>query len=145
MKIDDLFQKRRFGPRNVLDRLAGHGIGKKADEIACMTGLEGEADFAVGFEAANPGTVPGPRVDHDEGPARRINLDPWRRHDPHQNLIDRPRQLSTIHDQFRVVIENVWNRLFQLCVILRAPLPHDIPKQDATLAGVDQIFGGESP
>jgi len=29
MKIDDLFQKRRFGARNVLDRLASMGSGSK--------------------------------------------------------------------------------------------------------------------
>ena len=63
-------------------RLARHRVGQEADEIAGMAGLERDADLAVGLEAADPGPVPGARIDDDEGPARRIDLDALRRDDP---------------------------------------------------------------
>ena len=44
----------------------GIGIGQEADEIARMPGFEGDADFAVGLEAADAGTMPGARVDDHE-------------------------------------------------------------------------------
>ena len=74
MQRDDLFEKYRLGAGDVLDRLAGHGIGQEADEIARVTGLECDADFAVGLEPADAGAVPGARIDDDERPARRVDL-----------------------------------------------------------------------
>src|SRR5262249_39015952 len=53
MQRGALFEKARLGARDVLDRLAGNGMGKEADEIAGMSGLEGHAVFAVRFEAAD--------------------------------------------------------------------------------------------
>ncbi len=58
-----------------LDGLARHRLRQEADEIAGMAGLERDADLAVGLEAADAGAVPGARVDDDEWPARRIELD----------------------------------------------------------------------
>ena len=51
-----------------------HRIGQESDEIARMPGLERDADFAVGLEAADAGTMSGARVDDDERPARWIDL-----------------------------------------------------------------------
>ena len=69
------------------------------------------ADLAVGLEAADAGTVSGARIDHDERPARRIDLDAGRRHDPRQAVIDRPFQRAAIDDQLDLVVENVRRRL----------------------------------
>ena len=71
MQRDDLFEEDRLGAGDVLDGLARHRIGQEADEITGMSGLERDADFAVGLEAADAGTVPGARIDDDERPARR--------------------------------------------------------------------------
>ncbi len=82
MQRDDLLEEDRLGARDVLDGLARHRIGQEADEIAGMAGLERDADLAVGLEAADAGTMPGARVDDDERPPRRIDLDARRRNDP---------------------------------------------------------------
>ena len=68
MQRDDLLQEHRFGARDVLDGLARHRIGQEADEIAGMAGLEGDADLAVGLEAADARAVPRARIDDDERP-----------------------------------------------------------------------------
>ena len=85
MQRDHLFEELRFGARDVLDRLAGHRIGQEADEIAGVSRLESDADFAVGLETANSWTVAGPRIDDDEGSLRRIDLDPFGRDDLDQS------------------------------------------------------------
>ena len=68
MQGNDLLEEYRFGARDVFDGLAGHRLGKKADEITGMAGFECDADFAVGLEPADAGTVPGARIDDDEWP-----------------------------------------------------------------------------
>ena len=72
---DDLFKEHCFGVRNVLDRLARHGIGQEADEITGMPGLERDADLAIRLEPADPGAVPSSRINDNERPAQRIDLD----------------------------------------------------------------------
>ena len=89
-KRNDFFQKDRLRMRDIAERLARHRIRKEADEIAGMPGLEGNADLAVGLEAADAGAMPGARIDDDEGPAERIDLDPCRRNDPHERIVHRP-------------------------------------------------------
>ena len=44
----------------------GTGSGKKADEVAGVPCLEGDADLALWFEAANAGPMSGARIDNDE-------------------------------------------------------------------------------
>ena len=72
MQRDHLFEEYRLGVRDVFDRLTGHRIGQEADEIAGMTGLERDADFAVGLEPADAGAVAGTRIDDDE--RRRVGM-----------------------------------------------------------------------
>ena len=74
-KRDDLFEEDRLRARDVADGLARHGVGQEADEIAGMPRLERHADLAVGLEAADARAMPGARVDDDERPPRRIELD----------------------------------------------------------------------
>ncbi len=57
-----------------LDGLARHRLGQEADEIAGMPRLHRDADLAVGLEAADAGSMPGPWVDDDERPARRVDF-----------------------------------------------------------------------
>ena len=58
-----------LGSRDVLDRLPRHGFGQEADEVAGMPRLEGDADLAVGLEAADARPVSGARIDDDKGTA----------------------------------------------------------------------------
>ena len=90
MQRDDLLQEDRLGPRDVLDRLARHRLGEEADEIAGMSGLEGNADLAVGLEAADARPMSGARIDDDEGAAGRVDFDALRRDNADESVVDRP-------------------------------------------------------
>ena len=114
MQRDDLLKEYRFGTRDVLDRLAGHRLGKESDEVAGMAGLEGDADFAVGLEAADARAVSRARIDDDEGAARLVYLGARRRDDPGQCVVDRPCELAAINDQFDLVFQHV-RRGIALC------------------------------
>src|SRR5262249_41310965 len=98
MQGRDLLEKNRLRPCDVLDRLTGNRIGQETDEIAGVTGLECDADFAVGLEAADAGTVPRARVDDDEGPARRIEFDAGRRDDAHESIVHRALERPAVDD-----------------------------------------------
>ena len=67
---------------DVLDRLAGHRLGQEADEVAGVAGAHGDADLAVGLEAADARPVAGARVDDDERPLALIDGDAGGRDDP---------------------------------------------------------------
>ena len=71
--LDDLLDKPRFCLADILDRLAGHRVGQKADEIAGMAGCERDADFAVVLHAADAGTMAGARVEDDERTLALVN------------------------------------------------------------------------
>ena len=75
MQGDDLFEEHGFGAGDVLDGLPRHRVGQEADEVAGVPGLEGDADLAVGLEAADARSVSGARIDHHERPQLRIDLD----------------------------------------------------------------------
>src|SRR5262245_5135527 len=138
----DLLEKNRLRARDILNGLAGHGIREEADEIAGMPCLERHADFAVGLEPANPGAMPGARVDDDERPARGVEFDSRGRNHSHETVVDRPIKRFATEDQLHVVVEYVWNRLGEVFAILIAALAHDIPEQHAALRGIDHIFHG---
>ena len=141
---NDLFEEDRFSVGNVLDGLARHGIRQEADEVAGMSGLEGDADLAVGLEAADPRAMPGSRVDHDERPAQRIDLNACGRNDPHQAIIDRAFQRTAVNDQLYLVFENMRRSLGEMLAILIAALAHHVPEQHGPLRRIDHVFHGGS-
>ena len=98
MQSDDLVDENRFGPCNVPDRLAGHWVGQEANEIAGMAGLHCNADFAVGFKAADSGSVPRAGIDHDEWTALQIDFHSSRRNDTHESIIHRPLEVPSVDD-----------------------------------------------
>ena len=126
-----LFEEDRLGASDVLDRLTGHRLGQKADEVAGMAGFECNADLAVGLEAADAGTVAGSRIDDDEWPQLRIDLDAVGRNDAHKGIIYRPIELAAVHDQFDLVVEHVRRGFGHVLAILIAALTHT--SQNSTL------------
>jgi hypothetical protein len=141
---NDLFEKHPFGARNILDGLARHRIGEKADEITGMAGLERHPDLAVGLEAADPRAMPGSRIDHDERPAQGIDVNACRRNDPHEAIIDRPLQRAAVDDQLYLVLEHMRRSLGEMLAILITALAHDIPEQHGPLRRIDHVFHGGS-
>src|SRR5262245_2713188 len=107
-----------------------------------MPGLECNADFAVGLEAADAGAVAGARVDDDERPARGVEFDSRGRNHSHETVVDRPIKRLATEDQLDVVVEYVWNCLGEVFAILIAALAHDVPEQHAALRGIDHILHG---
>src|SRR4029077_11227570 len=99
---------------DVLDGWARHGIRKEADEIAGMTGLEGDADLAVGLEAADAGAVPGARIDDHAWPALGINFGTLRRPHPDQAVVPRTVEGAAVEHQFDVVFEDMRSGLGQM-------------------------------
>jgi hypothetical protein len=144
MQGGDFLEKTRLGACDVLDRLAGNGIGEEADEIAGVTGFECDADFAVGLESPNPRAVPGARVDDDERPSRRVDLGARRRNDPHEPVVDGSIKRLAAEDQLHFVVEHIWHGLGQVFAILIAALAHDVPEQNAALRGIDHVLHGRS-
>ena len=140
MQIDDLFEEHRFGTGDILDGLARHGIRKEPDEITGMAGVECHADLAVGLESADARAMSGARVDDDERPARRIELDAGRWNDPDERVIDRPIERAAIDKELHLVVEHMRGGLSQMLAVLVAAPAHDVPEQHAALRRVDHVF-----
>ncbi len=142
MERNDFFKEDCFGARNVLNGLTRHRFGQKADEIAGMSGLERDADFAVGLESADARAVTCARINHDERPPLWIYFDPLRRHDPREDIVHWPFELPAVHHEFHLVIEHVRSGLGQLFSIRVTALTHHIPEQDGSLCRVDHVIEG---
>ena len=67
-----LLEEDRFRAADVFDRLAGHRVGQKADKVAGMACLHGDANFAVRLEAADARTMPGAGIDDHKRPGLRV-------------------------------------------------------------------------
>ena len=111
VQLDDPLEERRLGVHDVFDRLAGHGFGQEADEVAGMAGLERDADFTVCLEAADARPVSGTRVDDDKRPLPRVDFDVRRRRDAHERVVHRSRQFAAIGNERAFELEHVRRRL----------------------------------
>ena len=109
-----------------------------------MAGLECDADFAVGLEAADARAVPGARIHDDEWPQLWIDFGSLRRNDAHKSIVHRPVERASVDDQLGLVVEHVWRGLGQVFAILVSALTHDIPKQYVALRRIDHILHGGS-
>src|SRR4029077_4794162 len=96
---DHTLEKRRLRMCDVLDGLPWHWLGKEANEITGMARLEGNADLAIRFEAADAGPGTGARVDNDERALARIDLCAFGRNDADERIVDGPHQLASVHDE----------------------------------------------
>ena len=142
MAADDLLDEQGLGARDALDGLSRHRFRQEADEIAGMTRLHRDADFAVRLEAADSRTVPGARIDHDERPPLEIDFDTLGRNDAHQRIVDRLVQLAAVDDQFGGILQDMRRRLGDVFAILVAALAHDVQEQHAALSRIDHVFDG---
>ncbi|MNZ91863.1 hypothetical protein D3C78_1108620 [compost metagenome] len=83
--------------------------------------------------------MPGARVEDQVGAPRRVHLDPGRRHDAQQRVVDRPLEGAPV--QLRLVVEMQQRRLplLQVLQIVVAALAQGIPEQHRALAEVHAI------
>ena len=144
MAADDFLDEHRFGARDAFDRLSWHRLGQEADEIAGMTRLHCDADFAVRLEPADSRTMPGARIDHDERSPIEINFDVFGRNDAHQRIIDRFIQLAAVNDQFGGILQDMRRRLRDVFPILIAASTQDVQEQNAALARIHHVLYGRS-
>jgi hypothetical protein len=95
---------------HILDRLTGHRVRQKADEIARMACGERDSNLAVVLHAADPGAMPGAWVKDNERPLARADRGAFGRNDPHQTIIHRPRQRAPIEHQLGIKAQDVRRR-----------------------------------
>ena len=145
MEFDHALEKRRFGSRDVFDRLARNRLRPKADEVTRMARTQGDADLAVRFEAADARSMSRARVNDNEGPLFGINLDALRRHDPDQSIIGRARQRTAVHYEFIREVEDVRCQALFLLAVLVPPLPQDVPEENRALGEIDRVLHGVGP
>ena len=138
------FEENGFHPHDVLDRLVGHGIGCKTDEIGRMSGTHGDAEFTVGLETADARPVTRAGIDDNEWPFRLIDLDSFGCPDSGQKVVSRLVERAAIEDQIDIELEHVRYRHLLLRVIVVAALAHHIPEQDSALHRVDHVLAKRS-
>ena len=136
---DHMLQECRFCARNVLDCLACHGIGEEADEIAGMTGLDRDADLAVGLEPANTRAVAGPRIDDDERPLPLIEVEVARWHNTRQDIVHWACELAPVHDELNLEFQDVRGGLCRMCRVALTTLRHHIEEESRALKGIRPI------
>src|SRR5262249_7380220 len=85
----------------------GTGSGEDPVELAGWPCFDAHADCAAALEPANPGAMPGARVDDDERPARGVEFDSRGRNHSHETVVDRPIKRFATEDQLHVVVEYV--------------------------------------
>ncbi len=140
MTATDFANESRLGAHHIGDGLTGLGLGPEGHEIDRVTTAQGDADLAVGLEAANAGAVAGARVDDHVGPFPVQNLDTLRRNDFEQHVIDRRREIAPVHHRLVVVNEHRRRaRRFMRDVVIAA-LAQNIERQDGAFDGVTGVF-----
>ena len=140
MSLGDLLEEDRLGAADVVDRLPRDRLRQEADEIDRVAGAQRHADFALGLHAADSGTVPGARVDDDDGRLRRIDRHVRRRDDAHQEVIDRPLQRPAVEHDLGGEAQHVRRLLGRLRSLDVAPLVERLEKQHAALPGVGPVL-----
>ena len=129
-----------LGAADILDGLARHRFGQEADEIAGMARLQGDADFAVMFHAANARTMARARIKDDEGAFFRVDHHALGRGDADQQVIHRAGEIAAIADQFGLEAQDIGGKAVDAVLIIIAALAQDIEEKHRTLHGVLHIF-----
>jgi len=145
MHRDDLLEECRLGMHDVFDGLARHRLGREADEVGGVAGLHRHAQLAVGLEATDAGPVPGARIDHHERTLERIDRHPGGRIDAGQKVVDGLVERAGVQHELGVELQNVWDILRLLRVVLVAALSHHVPEQHGALHRVGHVLAERTP
>ena len=78
----------------------------------------------------------GARIEHDERPFAPVGLNPGRRHDPDQHIVDRPLQRPAVDDQVGLEAEDVRRFAGGLPLIDVAALAQGVGDQQTALSRV---------
>ena len=141
MQLADLAHEGRFGAHDVLDGLAGNGIGQKANEVAGMACLQSSTDLAVGFETADARAMARAGIDHHERPLLGIGRRVGWRQDAYEAIVDRLRKVQPGHDDLGGEVEYVRRLLLQMLQVLVAALAANVGIQNGPLPGIHCILG----
>ena len=139
-RFGDLLEEDRLGAADVLDRLPRNRLRQEADEIDRVAGAQRHADFAVGLHAADPGTVPGARIDDDDRRLRRIDRHVRRRDDAHQRVVDRPLQRPAVEHDFGGKLSTCGASLAACATLDVAAFVERLEKQHAPLPRVGPVL-----
>ncbi|MNR07637.1 hypothetical protein D3C85_1237650 [compost metagenome] len=139
VQLAHLVHEALLGGAHVEQALARLGFAEEDHEIHRMPRTQGHADLGVVLEAADAWAVPGARVEDQVGAPRRVHLDPGRRHDAQQRVVDRPLEGAPV--QLRLVVEMQQRRLalLQVLQIVVAALAQGVPEQQRALGNVDGV------
>ena len=107
MAHDHLPNKASLCLAYVLDRLTGHRVRQKTDEVAGMACRERDPDLAVVLHAADTGAMPGARVKNNERPLARVDRGAFGWDDPQQSVINRPRQRAPIEHELGLKAQHI--------------------------------------
>ena len=141
MKGNHALEEGGLGARDILDGLAGNGLGQEADEVAGVPSLECDADFAIGFEPTNAGTMAGARVDDDERSPCLTDLDAAWRIDADEPVVHGARQRAPVHDETALELQNMRRGLCRMLAISGAALGQDFEEEGPALCSIDPVLG----
>ena len=128
VQLSDLLDEDGICASDVLNPLSLHGRSRKAREVDWVPGLECLADLAHLLEAANPWSLPGARIDDEDGALSVVDLHSLRRDDAQKRVVDRTRQLVAAHHQLAVVDQDRRCLVRQHLLALVAALAQDVQK-----------------
>ena len=119
---------------------SGSGCGRKTHEIDRMAIVQGDADLAVGLEAADAGAMAGARIDDHIGPLPVVHLDALRRDDLQQHVIARAGQGVPVHRDFVVVDQHRRRAGGFMGDVVVAALAQHVERQHVALRRVLRMY-----
>ncbi len=140
MQLGNLLDEDGQCARDVFDPLSLDRLSGKAGEIDGMPGLKCVADLAYRFEAADPRSLPGTRIDDEDRALAVIDFGAVRRNDAQERVVDRMRQFVAAHHQLAIVDQDRGHAARQHILMLVTALAQDVQKQDRPLPDVAHIF-----
>ncbi len=98
-RVNDL-EEARLETLDILERLAGTGMGKEGDEVGGVPLLDGDPHLGVFLEAADARAVPGSGIDDHDRRLARQRLPAIGRHDPQERVVDGPLLCPPVDNHF---------------------------------------------
>ena len=139
MERNHALQESSLRVGDILDGLAGDGVGEKADEVAWVSSFECHADFTFRLEPTDAWAVAGARIDDHEGSTAFVNVGSVRWRYANECVVDGPRQFPSVHDEVALEFQDVGRRSCGMLLIARSALPEHVQEESPTLTGIDPI------